>query len=131
MSLYKWNTDYSTTVGQAPIKQQTFTDLIDNARNDLVLDAPQPAGSYLVVTDQVVPSSTGKVGHYGWTYNACNTGADVPASYVQGVKTMDYPEQFPNLMFDTYYAFAVTEPTGADFQSRSVGYTDVADWALY
>lgn len=66
LSLYKWKTDYETTVAQKAIAQKTITNHSDNANGELLLDSPQLAGNYLLVTDEPVRGS-GNIGHWGWT----------------------------------------------------------------
>ncbi|MHB8581219.1 MAG: T9SS type A sorting domain-containing protein [Ignavibacteriaceae bacterium] len=45
LSLYKWKTDYATTVGDTPIAVKTFINFRDNLRLILKFN-PQPAGEY-------------------------------------------------------------------------------------
>ena len=126
MSLYSWNTDYATTVSQASLGQRTFTNLSDNARNDMILDRSVPAGRYLVVTDQPVPSNTGLVGHWGWVNSSWEDG-DINVAYIDGQERIDFAS----------YHIAIgepsSEPVGKDFASRSVTgvATPVKAWELY
>ncbi len=46
LKLFKWDTDYATTVAAAPIAEQTFVNFADNAALWLSFDE-QPAGDYL------------------------------------------------------------------------------------
>lgn len=133
MSLYAWNTDYSTTVGGTPVVQQTFTNYPDNATNIIDIPGGTPAGQYLLLTDQPVwgiSPETGVPGHWGYTGSSLITGADVPNTYYDGYKQTDYPEQFNKTTFRVYYL--LDKMTGPDFKSRSVlKPTSVMDWNQY
>ncbi len=125
MSLYTWNSDFDTTVAQEPLAQKTFENLSDNARNELILEQPAPAGDYLVVTDQPVPSSTGQVGHWGWVDSSW--ADDINVAFIDGVPREDFAS------YDLFIGAPSQETVGKDFQSRSL--TGVAvfvnNWQLY
>ncbi len=125
MSLYPWDTDYDTSVSQTPIAQKTFTNLSDNARNELILDTPADPGEYLIVTDQPVPSSTGQVGHWGWVDSSWED--DINVAYIDGVPRDDFAS------YDLFIGAPTQEVVGKDFASRSV--TGVAvhihHWEMY
>ncbi len=124
MSLYKWETDYETTITQEPIAQKVIENHSDNARAELVLDSPQEAGKYLLLTDEPV-RGTEDVGHWGWTesswWDEDNT------AYADGV------ELEPFVTFDLFLGELTSEPVGKDFASRSVTgvATVVTEWNLY
>ena len=134
MTLYHWNTDWATSVAGTPIAQQTFADYPDNGTNKIEIPAGLPPGQYLLDTDQPVwgtAPNTGQPGHWGWTGSSYNTGTDVPNMYVDGYKSTDYG--YVNPVFDMVLGYAVEEPRGADFLSRSVLRDDLAvmDWTQY
>ncbi len=47
LALYKWSTDYNTTISAQPIAYKKMEPLQDNSENELTFEA-QPAGEYLV-----------------------------------------------------------------------------------
>ena len=76
LKLYKWNTDYATTIASNPIAEQTFVNFNDNAALILTFTA-QPAGDYL----WQLSDATQTVGVWKW--------ADAPEpviSYFNGQK---------------------------------------------
>jgi len=68
LQLFKWNTNYSTTVGGTPIASQVFTNFTDNAMLKLNFTA-QPPGDYLWLLSN--PTETVGV----WKYGSSNTPA--------------------------------------------------------
>lgn len=124
MSLYKWNTDYDTTIAGTPIAQKTFSNISDNARNELVLDAPALAGVYLLLTDHPV-RGTGNVGHWGWN-NSIWSDID-NTTYENGIEIATYPS------LDIFIGFPSDELVGKDFASRTVTgvATRIGVWELY
>ncbi len=124
MSLYEWDTDYDTTVASAPIAQQSFSNLSDNARNELILDTPELAGNYLLVTDQPVRGA-GNVGHWGWNNSVWEDVENT--AYANGIEIDTYPS------FDFFVGLPSSEPVGKDFASRTVTgvATTVTTWELY
>ncbi len=50
--LYKWNTDYETSIAGTPVSYKKFDALRDNAHNALTFDE-QPAGEYVLVIQEV------------------------------------------------------------------------------
>lgn len=124
LSLYKWNTDYATTVAQKPIGQKTITNHSDNANGELLLDSPQLAGKYLLVTDQPVRGS-GNIGHWGWMDSSWWDNDTI--AYVDGVEIEGY------FTFDLFIGEPTTEAVGKDFASRSLTgvATAVSEWPMY
>ncbi len=124
MSLYAWNTDYATTLAWTPLAQKTFSNITDNARNDLVLDSPAPPGRYLLVTDNPV-RGTGNVGHWGWTFS--DYADEYSVAYSNGEEMPDW------VSFDIFLGFASEEPVGKDYASRSVTgvATIIPAWEIY
>ena len=57
LALYKWQTDFETTIAAQPVASKDFQNLRDNAHNALSFDE-MPAGEYLFCVQNV----TGKVG---------------------------------------------------------------------
>ncbi|RJP19226.1 MAG: hypothetical protein C4527_26960 [Candidatus Omnitrophota bacterium] len=125
MSLFRWNRDYDTTVAQTPIARKTFTNLSDNARNELVLDSPAQPGVYLLVTDEPVPSNTGLVGHWGWVNSPWADNINV--AFVDGVPRSDFAS------YDIFVGGPTQEVVGKDFASRSVTGVAVSvdGWEVY
>ncbi len=125
MVLYKWDTDYDTTVAGTPIAEETFSNISDNARNELVLDSPLGEGKYLVFTDQPVLGSNNSVGHWGW--NNSLWWDDENAAYQDGV------EIETGASFDLFLGVPSEEVVGKDFASRTVTgvATAVNHWELY
>lgn len=125
LTLYKWVTDYNTSISKTPIGQAAFTNISDNGFNELYLKAAQPAGQYLAVTDQPV-YGTGNVGHWGWS--SSDYADDNNVAFIDGVATSDYAS------FDIKIGYVSEETVGKDFASRSV--TDIefpaviSDWEL-
>lgn len=77
--LFKWNTDYTTSVAATPISSQTFVNYTDNA--NLVLQfTTQPAGDYL----WELCDGTEMVGVWKWT-----DSTDPVTSYFNGVPVTD------------------------------------------
>ncbi len=62
LKLYKWNTDYATTVAANPIAEKTFVNFKDNAALMLAFDVQQP-GDYL----WQLSDATQTVGVWKWT----------------------------------------------------------------
>ncbi|HOJ62017.1 MAG TPA: hypothetical protein PK878_17175 [bacterium] len=124
LRLYKWNTDYDTTVAQSPIAEKTIENHSDNARGELLLTAPQPEGKYLLLTDMPV-RGTGNVGHWGWS-NSDWWDPDTIA-YSNGEEIANY------FTFDLFLGEPSEEEVGKDFASRSVTgvATRVSNWAVY
>lgn len=124
LSLYKWKTDYDTTVAQKPLGQKTITNHSDNANGELLLDSPQLEGKYLLVTDQPVRGS-GNVGHWGWTDSGWWDPDTI--AYSNGIEMDGFPT------FDLFIGEPTSEKVGKDFASRSLTgvATDVSNWALY
>lgn len=124
ISLYKWDTDYETTITQTPIAQRTIVNHSDNARMELTWDDAQPAGKYLWVTDQPV-RGTGNIGHWGWI-NSTWWDPDNTA-YADGVEMADF------VTFEMYIGEEAFEPVGRDFASHSVSgtATGISEWTLF
>ncbi|MHB8581566.1 MAG: glycoside hydrolase family 71/99 protein, partial [Ignavibacteriaceae bacterium] len=74
LKLYKWNTNYSTTVAGTPIADSTFVNFNDNARLRLNF-TPQPAGQYY----WELSNGTEMVGVWKW-----NNTKDSVTSYFNG-----------------------------------------------
>lgn len=124
ISLYEWDTDYETTIAQTPIAQKTIENHSDNARAELVLDNPQPDGTYLVVTDE--PNrGTGNVGHWGWMDSSWWDNENM--AYSDGAPIDGFAT------FDLFIGEPTSDPVGKDFASRSLTgvATDVKDWSLF
>ena len=66
LSLYKWDTNYDTTIAAEPIVSKRFDPLKDNARNSLTFD-PLPAGEYFLRIHDV----RGQVGVWAYDYTSC------------------------------------------------------------
>lgn len=124
MSLFRWDTDYETTVAQAPIAQKTVTNHSDNARAELTLESPQPHGTYLLVTDEPV-RGTGNIGHWGWM-NSSWWDIDTFA-FANGVEIAGFAT------FDIFIGEPSEDVVGKDFASRSVTgvATRIRDWKKY
>ncbi len=124
LNLFKWDTDYDTTVAKKPIAQKTIQNHSDNARGELLLDTPQIEGKYLLVTDQPV-RGTGNVGHWSWMNS--DWWDDDNIAYADGVEI----DGFAN--FDLFIGEPISEKVGKDFASRSVTgvATRVAEWPVY
>ena len=76
MTLYKWNSDYTTSVAGTPIATNMFINFNDNAK--LALTFPQqPAGDYIWVLN----NGTEMAGVWKWT-----DGVNTPISYFNGVQ---------------------------------------------
>jgi hypothetical protein len=124
LTLYKWDTDYDTTITTTPIAQRTIHNHSDNARMELTWDNAQPGGKYLLVTD-LPERGTGNIGHWGWRdsswWDPDNT------AYADGVEMADF------VTFEFYIGEESFEPVGKDFASRSVTGTEtkVVDWSLF
>lgn len=124
MSLYKWDTNYETTIASSPIGQKIIENHSDNSRAELVLDNPAQEGKYLLVSD--MPNrGTGNIGHWGWT-NSSWWDEDNTV-YADGVEM----ENFVN--FQIYVGELSSEPIGKDFASRSLTgvATPVSEWFLH
>lgn len=124
MNLYRWNTDYDTTVSGTPIATKTIVNHSDNARAELALDAPAPAGKYLLVTDQPVRGS-GNVGHWGWTNSSWWDDDNI--AWADGLEIESIAT------FDIFVGELSSEPIGKDFASRALTgvATTVNEWSLY
>ncbi len=128
MTLFEWTGDYESSVAGEVLARQTFNNITDNGRNDLVWDAPLEPGQYLLVTDNPVPSDTGLVGHWGWVFSPYAVG-DVPAAFENGWFADEIYET-PSL--DVYLAVPSEQATGKDFESRSIiDETSIGSWSLY
>jgi len=79
LKLYKWNTDYATTVASTPIAESTFVNFNDNARLRLNF-SPQPAGQYY----WELSNGTEVVGVWKW-----NNTNDPVTSYYNGKVVTD------------------------------------------
>jgi hypothetical protein len=123
MSLYKWDKDFATTVSKPPIGQTTFTNISDNAHDELYLTTNAPAGRYLVVTDQPVRGS-GNVGHWGWLDSSY--ADDNTVTFADGAPMLQSPS------LDVFVGYPAAEKVGKDFASRSVSdvATPILDWEL-
>ncbi|MEI8272826.1 MAG: T9SS type A sorting domain-containing protein [Paludibacter sp.] len=76
MTLYKWNSDYATSVAGTPIATKTFINFNDNSK--LALTFPQqPAGDYIWVMN----NGTEMAGVWKWT-----DGVNTSVSYFNGVQ---------------------------------------------
>ncbi len=132
MRLYAWNSDFDTTLGEPVLAEKTFENYPDNGWNQIELTSPQPAGQYLLHTDQPV-FGTGAAGHRGWKNSSFNTGLDVPNAYIDGHQATDNLETYGYLVFNIEYATGWDVEYGPDFMSRGViiPYGPVEDWNLY
>lgn len=54
LSVYRWDTDYKTTVSAEPLATKEFTGLNDCAENRFVLPSPLPAGEYFFAIEKTV-----------------------------------------------------------------------------
>ena len=79
LKLYKWNTNYTTTVAQTPVADSTFVDFADNSRIKLSF-SELPAGAYF----WQLSNATETVGVWKWT----NTN-DPVTSYMNGSVVTD------------------------------------------
>lgn len=124
ISLYRWNTDYNTTVSGTPIAQRTIENHSDNARGELLLDTVQPAGQYLLLTDEPV-RGTGNVGHWGWMDS--DWWDDENIAWADGEEIVGF------LSFDVFLGEPAEEVSGKDFASRSLEgvMTKVKDWSVF
>ena len=124
ITLYKWVTDYATSISKPPLGQTTFSNISDNARDELYLSTSYPAGRYLAVTDQPVFGSGNNVGNWGWTNSTY--ADDKTVAFIDGVATEDFTT------FDLAVGYVSEEKVGKDFSSRSVAdvATAVKDWEL-
>lgn len=85
--LYKWNTDYTTTLAGPMIAVATFTNYADNGAQDLVFDTAAEPGQYLLHTCNPVwgtSPETGAPGHWGWSGSSFYADP-VPAGYQNGI----------------------------------------------
>lgn len=92
MRIYKWNTDYATTIAGKPAAEETFTDYVDNSWLFLYFSKDGAkgleAGEYLVTLgDGVDASDTPNVGL--WTYSP-STDPAIIEYFANGVVTTDY-----------------------------------------
>ncbi len=124
MNLFKWDTDYETTVAQTPIQQVVIENHSDNARAEMLLDTPQVAGKYLLMTDQPV-RGTGNAGHWGWTNSDWWDEENI--AYQDGVEIDGLAD------LDLFIGEATSEAIGKDFASRSLSgvATGVSNWSVY
>lgn len=76
-TLYKWNTNYATTVAGNPIAQQTFVNFIDGSYLELSFNSPLPVGTYV----WELSNATQAVGVWEWT-----DGTSTAVSYNTGVQ---------------------------------------------
>ena len=88
LNLYKWNGDYSTTVGGSPVASKVFVNYADNSWLSLYSSSDEdftktfPAGTYLWVMD----GGTAKSGIWKCPDTASPQGADV-VSFINGEET--------------------------------------------
>lgn len=75
MNLYKWDTDYATSVSGIPVADTTFVNFTNNSICSIDLTTPLPAGSY--VWELTLP--VGAVGTYQY-----KTATATTASYFKG-----------------------------------------------
>ncbi len=83
-NLYRWNTDYATTVAAHPIATATFVDYKDNSYIGVSNDAKFPAGTYLWKLENGLTTHSG-----AWTDTGVVAGV---TSYFNGTK-VDYNYQ--------------------------------------
>jgi len=76
-TLYKWNTNYATSVAGTPIGQQTFVNFKDESQLGLSFSTPLPAGTYV----WELSNATQVVGVWEWT-----DGTSTAVSYNTGVQ---------------------------------------------
>ena len=83
VSLYKWNTNFDTTVSQSPLAQKSFNPMVDGNYHWVEFDE-QPAGEYLFH----VSDASADVGV--WT----NTGPSNPKGfmYINGIEQRGEPQ---------------------------------------
>ena len=91
MRVYKWDSDYSTTVAGEPVAEETFVDYVDNDWiimyfNDDGAIGPE-AGEYLVTLGDGVDESGSGVGL--WTYGPAEDPA-ILSYWANGEITEDY-----------------------------------------
>jgi len=128
MTLYRWTGDYASSVSGEVLARETFSNITDNGRNDMVWETPLEPGQYLVLTDNPVPSDTGLVGHWGWLFSPYAVG-DVPAAFIND-RFGDEIYELPS--FDVYLAIPSEQATGKDFESRSImDESGVESWSMY
>jgi hypothetical protein len=108
-TLYKWNTDYNTTISGVPLKSTTFINYYDNSNLPLEFSTPLPAGDYLWLLSQ----GTQTVGVWKATNGSANA-----QSYYQNVPVTGY--------YQTYIAYSpITSPTSTFYgQVPPAPYTD-------
>lgn len=94
LSLYKWNTDYNTTISGSPIASREFDNFTDNQWLELSFEQ-QSAGDYL----WVLSNPTEKVGV--WKFNNSNNGG---TAYLNGaVVSGDYESKISYKTDEYYY----------------------------
>ncbi|GAA4310510.1 hypothetical protein GCM10023143_19020 [Compostibacter hankyongensis] len=81
LKLYRWQTDYATTVAGTVLAQQSFEHYGDNQRLDLTNSDGFPAGTYLWVMSDPNDPAVGKSGV--WKYASTKTGSVI---YQNGVE---------------------------------------------
>lgn len=84
-TLYKWNTDYNTTINGVPLKSTTFINYYDNSNLPLEFSTGLPAGDYLWLLSQ----GTQTVGVWKATNGTANA-----QSYYQGAAVTGYYQTF-------------------------------------
>ncbi|MDD4772485.1 MAG: hypothetical protein PHZ09_02635 [Eubacteriales bacterium] len=91
MRVYKWDTDYASTVAASPVAEETFVDYVDNDWLIMYFDDDGAkgleAGEYLVTLGDGVDESGSGVGL--WTYGPIDDPAIVNY-YANGEITEDY-----------------------------------------
>ncbi|NIA28681.1 MAG: T9SS type A sorting domain-containing protein [Actinobacteria bacterium] len=96
LKLYRWDTDYATTIAAAPIAEQTFVNFADNAALWMAFDE-QPAGDYL----WQLSDATQTVGVWKWTdapeeVTSYFNGQEVEGKYAFRIIDASGDHQFTN-----------------------------------
>lgn len=88
MGLYRWDTDYATTLAGTPVATQVIENYVDDSDVTMMFSPAAPAGQYLLHTyDPVwgVNPETGIPGHYYHTDGASHFADPIPAAYSNGI----------------------------------------------
>lgn len=109
-TLYKWNTDYATTIAGTPLKTATFVNYVDNSFLPLSFTTPQATGTYMWLLSE----GTQTVG----VWKATNGTAITPnaQSYFQGLAVTG--------IYQTYIAYS------PDNNNPATGYYSGTDYPL-
>ncbi|NOY59220.1 MAG: T9SS type A sorting domain-containing protein [Calditrichaeota bacterium] len=103
LKLYKWDTDYATTIAAAPIAEETFVNFADNAALWMSFDEQQP-GDYL----WQLSGATQTVGVWKWT-----DAPEAVTSYFNGQAT------------DGQYRFRIIDGSGDHLFTNGVNQVPV------